>query len=96
MIRHNHVSSEVVVPEFHTFADGLHHDLGDVWLSKVHRTAARGVQFAVHPYECLAGRERAGWCCGAGRQAAVEMPCQEESGVFGVLVGEAALGHSSN
>jgi hypothetical protein len=65
MIGHDHVGVQFIMCEINASLNGLDHERSDGRLAKLQRTAAHGVEVAIHPNKCLTvgefsgpGRER--------------------------------------
>ena len=97
VIRHDHERPEAILPQCFAAKKRIDYENSDCFFPQMDRTRMRTVEVAIHPRESfsighLAGRREVG-----ARQAAVQMPGEEEPAIVGIDVGKAALGrHSRN
>ncbi len=97
VIRHDHERPKAILPQCFAAKKRIDYENSDCFFPQMDRTRMRTVEVAIHPRESfsighLAGRREVG-----ARQAAVQMPGEEEPAIVRINVGKAALGrHSRN
>jgi hypothetical protein len=91
MVRHDRKWSKQVVAEFRAFEERIDKLLCDCFLLEKHWPGAGFVQIPVHPNEGFAGGTFGGRGEPGARQAAVQVPGDEQPAILGIDMGKPAL-----